>query len=384
MLDNGEMPPKEARQLRKADRARLRRWVGEFLSTEATRRAGDPGRVVLRRLNNAEYTYTLRDLTGLDAIEPAREFPVDGAAGEGFTNTGNALVMSPSLLTKYLDAAKEVAGHAVLLPDGFRFSTGTTARDWTEETLAKIRDFYREFTDPQGGGDRVNLQGIIFDTNQGGRLPLEKYLAATIAERESLASGAKSIEAVAGERGLNARYLGTLWKSLTNPGPSLLIGGLQARWRTAKLDDVPALVAEVAAWQKGLWKFSSVGHIGKVGGPRAWMEPVNPLVANRQVRFKVPPSPDGKDVTLSLVATDAGDGNEHDFVVWRQPRLVAPGRPDLPLRDLRRVARELATRRERLFADTAKYLEASAEAESAGGQVDAAALARKRDLDPDG
>ena len=385
MLDNGEMPPKGASQPADAERTRLRRWVRGFLSTEAIRRAGDPGRVVLRRLNNAEYTYTLRDLTGVDSLEPAREFPVDGAAGEGFTNTGNALVMSPSLVTKYLDAAKEVAGHAVLLPDGFRFSPGTTARDWTEETLAKIRGFYREFTDPRGGGDQVNLQGIVFDTNQGGRLPLERYLAATIAERQSLTSGARSVEAVAGERGLNAKYLGTLWRGLTSPTPSLLIGGLRARWRAAKLEDVPALVAEVAAWQKGLWKFSSVGHIGKAGGPKAWMEPVSPLIARQEVRFKVPPSPDGKDVTLSLIATDAGDGNEHDFVVWRQPRLVAPGRPDLPLRDVRRVARELATRRERLFADTAKYLDTAAEveAEATRGRADIANLAERSGLDPD-
>ena len=54
--------------------------------------------VVLRRLSNTEYTYTLRDLTGVASLEPAREFPIDGAAGEGFTNTGNALVMSPALL----------------------------------------------------------------------------------------------------------------------------------------------------------------------------------------------------------------------------------------------------------------------------------------------
>ena len=186
MLDNGEMPPKEARQPGKDERARLRRWVGTFLTAEAIRRAGDPGRVVLRRLNNAEYTDTLRDLTGIETLEPAREFPVDGAAGEGFTNTGNALVMSPSLLTKYLDAAKQVAEHAVLLPDGFRFSPRTTTRDWTEETLAKIRDFYREFTDPRSGGEKVNLQGIVFDTNQGGRLPIDRYLEATVTERRSL------------------------------------------------------------------------------------------------------------------------------------------------------------------------------------------------------
>src|SRR5437870_13694870 len=99
--------------------------------------AGDPGPVVLRRLSNAEYTYTLRDLTGVDALDPAREFPVDGAAGEGFTNTGNALVMSPALVTKYLDAAKDVASHAVLLPDGFRFSPHSTRQDWTNERLTR-------------------------------------------------------------------------------------------------------------------------------------------------------------------------------------------------------------------------------------------------------
>src|ERR1700716_2987954 len=90
-----------------------------------------------------------------------------------------ALVMSPSLITKYLDAGKEIASHAVLLPDGIRFSPKATRRDWTEEILAEIRGFYREFNAPRGG-DKVNLQGIIFETNEGGRLPLERYLAATL------------------------------------------------------------------------------------------------------------------------------------------------------------------------------------------------------------
>ncbi len=188
MLDTGQMPPKDADQPPAAERARLQAWVRGYLTVEAKARAGDPGRVVLRRLSNAEYTYTLRDLTGVDGLDPAREFPVDGAAGEGFTNTGSALVMSPSLVTKYLDAGKEVADHLVLLPDGLRFSPSTSRRDWTNETLARIRSFYSEFTDPRGG-ERVNLQGIVFDTNQGGRLPVEKYLAATLSDRESLLAG---------------------------------------------------------------------------------------------------------------------------------------------------------------------------------------------------
>ena len=157
-----------------------------FLTVEAAR-AGDPGRVVLRRLSNAEYTQTLRDLTGVASLDPARDFPVDGAAGEGFTNTGNALVMSPALVTKYLDAAKQVADHAVLLPDGFRFFSGSTRRDWTDETSRAFAG--STASSPMLRAIAVNLQGIVFDTNEGGRLPLEKYLAATLTEREALAAG---------------------------------------------------------------------------------------------------------------------------------------------------------------------------------------------------
>ena len=41
-------------------------------------------------------------------------------------------------------------------------------------------------------------------------LPLEKYLAATLSEREALKTGSKTIAAAAHERGLNAKYLGML------------------------------------------------------------------------------------------------------------------------------------------------------------------------------
>src|SRR6266705_7125456 len=174
----GEMPPKEKPQPAEAQRARLLGWANSVLDEIALARAGDPGPVVLRRLSNAEYTYTIRDLTGVDSLDPAKEFPADSASGEGFMNVGNSLVMSPSLVTKYLDAAKEIASHAVLLPDGIRFSAKSTGRDWTEELLAEIRGTYREFTD-NGGGTSVNLQGIRFDTKDGGVLPLDKYLAET-------------------------------------------------------------------------------------------------------------------------------------------------------------------------------------------------------------
>ncbi|HEX2476119.1 MAG TPA: DUF1592 domain-containing protein [Lacipirellulaceae bacterium] len=343
MLGNRLMPPEDADQPTDVDRARLLEWVEGYLAIAAEARSGDPGRVVLRRLSNAEYTYTLRDLTGIDSLDPAREFPADGAAGEGFTNTGSALVMSPALVTKYLDAAKEVARHAVLLPDGFRFSPHATARDWTDEKLAQIREFYGRFTDA-GGGSTVNLQGIVFDTNQGGRLPVEKYLAATLIEREALAAGRKTVEAAAMEHGLNAKYLGILWASLNGNDPSQLLDDLRSRWRAAKPEDTAALANHVAAWQKSLWTFSSVGLIGRVGGPKRWMEPVNPLATTQEIKFKIPESQEGADVAFSLVVTDAGDGGESDYVVWKSPRLVKEGQPDLLLRDIAAGADERESR----------------------------------------
>src|SRR5262245_41557945 len=63
MLDSGQMPPKKAKlQPSDEQRAQLRGWVRDYLKMEAKAQAGDPGPVVLRRLSNAEYTYTIQDL----------------------------------------------------------------------------------------------------------------------------------------------------------------------------------------------------------------------------------------------------------------------------------------------------------------------------------
>jgi len=344
MLDNGEMPPKYSKQLTPEQREKLRSWVQRYLDAEALADAGDPGLVVLRRLNNAEYTHTIRDLTGVP-LDPVREFPTDSAAGEGFTNTGSSLVMSPGLLRKYLDAGKGIAQHAVLLPDGFRFSAQATRRDWTDEILDQIRGFYQEFVDPAdfGVGSAVGNVNVHADTRIGlaGLLPLEKYLAATLAERKALTEGKKKIADVARDRRLNSKYLATLWSSLTESNQSLLLDDLATRWRRARPQDAADLAAHVADWQQGLWSFGPVGLIGRKGGPSRWMEPVTPLQTEQTLSFVIPKSGEGQpeaEVVLSLVSGDAGDGSEQDFVVWQQPRFVAEGHPDILLRDIRSVA----------------------------------------------
>jgi hypothetical protein len=355
-LSLDEMPPKEKPQPTAAQRTQLVAWVNAVLDEVALARAGDPGAVVLRRLSNAEYTYTIRDLTAVESLDPAREFPVDGAAGEGFMNVGNALVMSPSLITKYLDASKEIASHAMLLPDGIRFSAKDTRRDWTEEILGEIRQFYRRYT-MQGGGSAVNLQGIKFDTKDGGVVDLRKYLEVMLGERSESGNSEFRIQ----NSGLSRKYLEKLGGILNGKEPSIILDPIRARWReAANTNDVTGIVREIEEWQRALWKFNSVGHLGKVGGPKEWLEAFSPVDFQQEVRMKLPASTNG-EVTLYLVASDAGDGNTNDLVVWKEPRLVMPGGSSLLLRDVRETVEHLTALRERTFATTAKALGAAAE-----------------------
>lgn len=397
-LANGEMPPKDEPQPTPAEGERLLAGVNGLLDEIARVRAGDPGPVVLRRLNNAEYTYTLRDLTGVPLLDPAREFPGDSASGEGFMNVGHSLVMSPSLVTKYLDAAKEVAAHAVLLPDGIGWSASTSQRDWSEERLAAIRDFYARYT-VNGGGSAVNLQGIQFDTKDGGVLPLADYLEATLelrgapsvawqdgrtrsSSRAMLGAPTERVRQLATIRGLNAKYLGLLWAAFNDPKPSLVLDQIRAQWRSAKPGDGAALAQTIAHWQQGLWRFTQVGHIGKRDGPKAWQVPVTPLAAARELRLKLPVPAAGQDVTLYLAVSDAGDGSEHDFAVWENPRLVAPGRPELPLRDVQAAVAALNRHREQILGSAAKCLAAAAEVTSPLNPEAVSQLAQKHGVEP--
>lgn len=118
---SGEMPPADAKQPTPVERAAWLKALQEMMSGEARKLAGDPGVVLPRRLSNAEYNYTVRDLTGVD-IRPADAFPVDPASGEGFSNTGEALLMSPGLFKKFYSAAQHVADHIDFSPTGWKFA----------------------------------------------------------------------------------------------------------------------------------------------------------------------------------------------------------------------------------------------------------------------
>ncbi len=148
-LTTKEMPPQGIKQPPEELRQQVIEWITVVRRNKARRHPGDPGSVLARRLSNAEYNYTIRDLTGVD-LRPAREFPVDPANQAGFDNSGESLTISPSLMSKYLDAARRVAEHLVLKPDGFSFAPHPMLVETDREKypIQRIVDFYdRQPTD---------------------------------------------------------------------------------------------------------------------------------------------------------------------------------------------------------------------------------------------
>lgn len=362
-LRQNQMPPPDSLQPTESEQELVTAYLIRLLTEEATKFSGDPGPVVLRRLNNVEYTNSIRDVTRIKTFDPAKEFPVDGAAGEGFTNAGNALSMSPAILTKYLDAARDISQHAVLLPNGIRFSESMSPRDWTEEVLNDIRTLYAKYSAKEGG-TQVNLQGVVFNTNDGGRLPIESYLIALQEEAANIDRGQTAFDSIAKERGLSPKYLKQLHNAFRNSHNSL-IADIARELESPEPNALERAVRKIEERQRALWKFSSVGHIGKKNGPSRWMEPVNPIAHGQEFRVPIPVANsstneiDDQDIVLYLSTSDAGDGTIGDEAVWERPRFVSPGRPDLLLKDCDRLVPYLRDTNQRLLQQMERCLAAA-------------------------
>lgn len=148
-ISEGFMPPMDAKlQPSDAERTRITEWIQERLNRIAAESAGDPGKVVIRRLTNAELNYTLNDLTGIER-DWTKDFPRDSSGGEGFSNTGQTLQMSASQIEKYLALAQQLADHAFLLPGSgpVFWETPVTTIPNTEQArlmLSRLDQFCRE------------------------------------------------------------------------------------------------------------------------------------------------------------------------------------------------------------------------------------------------
>lgn len=223
-LEAGEMPPDKAKQQpTDAERAKIVAWIQALRQNEMQKSAGDPGAIPPRRLNTAEYNYTIRDLTGVD-IKPTKEFPVDPANQAGFDNTGESLTMSPTLWKKYYEAARQVADNLVLQPEGFTFAPHPmlVETDRDKYSVLRIVDFYQR-------------QPTDF---------AEYFLAAwRFQHRAALGVPQATLTEIATESKVSPRYLAMVWGTLADTiDPVGPIAKLQGMFRAlpAPADADPA------------------------------------------------------------------------------------------------------------------------------------------------
>ena len=225
-----EMPPKQMPQPSAADAQKIIDWVHAVRGEEIKRLGGDPGTVLARRLSNAEYDYTIRDLTGQD-MRVARQFPVDPANTAGFDNSGESLTMSPALLNKYLQAARQVADHMVLKPDTIDFAPHLMAveSDHDKYAIQRIIAFYK--AQPTDYADYFQAAWRY------------RY-------RAQLGKPAATLASTAADAKVSAKYLPLVWGILQDKGAVGPVAKLQAMWNdlpAPKSGDVADLQARTVA-----------------------------------------------------------------------------------------------------------------------------------------
>ncbi|HEX4270098.1 MAG TPA: DUF1592 domain-containing protein [Rhizomicrobium sp.] len=230
-LTNHEMPPKQMPQPPQALMDQIIAFVHDVRGEEIKRLGGDPGTVLARRLSNAEYDNTIRDLTGQD-MQIARQFPVDPANTAGFDNSGETLTMSPALLNKYLQGARQIADHMVLKPDGIDFAPYfmRVESDRDKYSIQRIIAFYQ--AQPTSFAD-------YFDAAWHYRY--KKELGKPNATLASSAADAK----------VSARYLPMVWGILHDKDAVGPVAKLQAMWNAlpAPKGDPAELIVETQAME---------------------------------------------------------------------------------------------------------------------------------------
>jgi hypothetical protein len=205
-----EMPPKPIPPPPAEATQQVIAWIQAFRAEQVKKSAGDPGLVLGRRLSNAEYNYTVRDLTGQD-MQVTRQFPVDPANPAGFDNSGESLTMSPALLNKYLQAAREVTDHLVLTPDGIDFAPYPMLVETDREKYAiqRILQFYSQ--QPTDNADYFQAAWRF------------RYRAA-------LGKPSATLSSIAADSKLSPKYLPMVWRILREPNAIGPVLKLQKMW----------------------------------------------------------------------------------------------------------------------------------------------------------
>lgn len=110
-LKEGNMPPKEKAPPPVKEVQSVIAWISTQAEKAESVRREIEGRVVMRRLNRAEYANTVRDLLGVE-VDLSDLLPLDPSTN-GFDNNAELLHTSSFLMRNYLDAADRVLDEAI-------------------------------------------------------------------------------------------------------------------------------------------------------------------------------------------------------------------------------------------------------------------------------
>jgi len=322
MLEGRKMPPDDAPQPSDDERTLLVSTIRSELGKAAEAQAGDPGRVVMRRLTSAEYAYTIQDLTGLD-LNLEREFDSDAVGGEGFANIGDVQFVQDSTLERYLEAAKRVAAHAVIGAGPLHFYPAPGKTGFELSAINRIQDIYRAYGFRTGAGEG----GEPFGLDQ---YPNAFYVAWRYRYRQELGIADKELADIAAQEGVAARFAEHVWTVLTGPSASFPLSEIVARWRElpSPIGEDERLDQQARAGCRELYRLLGEwqGRLAEAAGDKE----ESPVLTESSLQVAAthaflaqldwPEEFPGARVYLSVVPVGAA-AKETPAVIWRNPRV---------------------------------------------------------------
>lgn len=240
-VEHGEMPPDEKDALDPAEQQKITAWINKELHVLAEMFSGDPGPVTMRRLTNAEYDRTIHDLTGRN-YELAKEFQSEAGGGEGFSNIGDVMFLSPASIEKYLSAARQLVEHATIMPGtGIVFQDHRIGLRGPEQIKAHAQQglyvWYQQKAAPHLPGDKEDMR-------EG------DYMLAAWKHRHFKTP----LEKLAKDAGLKEPFLQNWWNLVNSTEPkSRFLDLTRVRWRElpgpdpAKPNKIPDAVTKQIA-----------------------------------------------------------------------------------------------------------------------------------------
>jgi mono/diheme cytochrome c family protein len=250
MLESRDMPPPdEADEFPTDDeRAKTVAWIRSALGEYEARHAGDPGRITVRRLTSAEYAYALKDLTGVD-IKTGIDASSDSVGGEGFANFGDVQSVQDTTVEHYLNAAKQVADHAVVGagPLGFHVDAGATGLELS--ALERINTLYA-------------TRGFRVVSGEGGRpFGFERYAKALYVawhykHRAALGDPSATLRGLAAREGITGRFADHIWDVVNRTSTGYPSRDMIADWQAfaAPTADIKASIAKARSDADALTK----------------------------------------------------------------------------------------------------------------------------------